>query len=199
MNWLPTLLPITFLHSTLPTFISSSTPILLRSRFGIDPVLSPARYSIFTFISATTELFLRLPLETVLRRGQAQVAFASPFTGTATDPSNNDPGPGQRLRPSISVPTVVDIAPYQGIIRTMWNIVREENSTTAPLSSSSSSSSAADRVITAQLDHRPRRRKGQGFQGLWKGWRVGMWGLIGMWGTNAFGGGRGGGSTLSEF
>lgn len=40
-----------------------------------------------------------------------------------------------------------------------------------------------------------RRKQGQGMQGLWRGWRVGMWGLVGMWGANAFGGGNG----VSEF
>ncbi len=41
--------------------------------------------------------------------------------------------------------------------------------------------------------------KGQGIQGLWRGWRVGMWGLVGMWGANAFGAGAGGGNGVSEF
>lgn len=28
-------------------------------------------------------------------------------------------------------------------------------------------------------------KKGQGVAGLWRGWRVGMWGLIGVWGAAA--------------
>ncbi len=43
-----------------------------------------------------------------------------------------------------------------------------------------------------------KRKKGQGMQGLWRGWRVGMWGLVGMWGANALGAGAGG-NGVSEF
>jgi fusion and transport protein UGO1 len=32
------------------------------------------------------------------------------------------------------------------------------------------------------------QRKGQGIEGLWRGWRVGMWGLAGMWSARAMGG-----------
>ena len=38
-------------------------------------------------------------------------------------------------------------------------------------------------------------KKGQGFEGLWRGWRVGMWGLVGLWGAKGMGnynGGKGG-------
>lgn len=31
--------------------------------------------------------------------------------------------------------------------------------------------------------------KGQGMAGLWRGWRVGMWGLVGMWSARALNGG----------
>jgi len=38
------------------------------------------------------------------------------------------------------------------------------------------------------------RRKGQGVEGLFRGWRVGMWGLVGVWGAATLGGvgGKGG-------
>ncbi len=38
------------------------------------------------------------------------------------------------------------------------------------------------------------RRRGQGVEGLFRGWRVGMWGLVGVWGAAAIGGagGKGG-------
>lgn len=48
----------------------TSTPLFLRSYFRIDPILTPTTYSICTFLSATAELFLTLPFQTVLRRGQ---------------------------------------------------------------------------------------------------------------------------------
>lgn len=31
-------------------------------------------------------------------------------------------------------------------------------------------------------------QKGQGVEGLWRGWRVGMWGLVGVWGAATLGG-----------
>ena len=35
----------------------------------------------------------------------------------------------------------------------------------------------------------PRRaHKGQGIEGLYRGWRVGMWGLVGIWGASFVGG-----------
>ena len=33
-----------------------------------------------------------------------------------------------------------------------------------------------------------KRRKGQGIEGLYRGCRVGMWGLIGVWGAGWMGG-----------
>lgn len=39
-----------------------------------------------------------------------------------------------------------------------------------------------------KADTRVRRRKGQGVEGLYRGWRVGMWGLVGIWGTGFLGG-----------
>lgn len=64
------LFPVTLLHSTLPTLLSTSTPLVLRQYFRIDPLTTPATYSLATFLTSTTELFLKLPLETVLRRAQ---------------------------------------------------------------------------------------------------------------------------------
>ena len=39
-----------------------------------------------------------------------------------------------------------------------------------------------------------KRKKGQGLEGLFRGWRVGMWGLVGVWGAATLGGvgGKGG-------
>ena len=33
------------------------------------------------------------------------------------------------------------------------------------------------------------RRKGQGIEGLYRGWRVGAWGLLGIWTAHLAGGG----------
>lgn len=77
--------------------------------------------------------------------------------------------------------TIADLGPYKGIVGTMWSIVKEEESG-AP--------EVASKVERADAVRRGRRdtRKGQGVEGLWRGWRVGMWGLVGVWGAGALGG-----------
>ncbi|KAI9775952.1 MAG: mitochondrial fusion and transport protein ugo1 [Candelina submexicana] len=163
------LLPITLLTSTIPSLISSSTPLFLRSRLGIDPVLTPTTYSISTFTSSSIELFIRLPLETVLRRGQ-MAASVPPSTSTGK---------------YVQSDTVVDIGAYKGVVGTMWHIVREEGGGQT-MTTGTGGALAVMRVRA--------RRKGQGVEGLWRGWRVGMWGLVGVWGAAALGstGGKGG-------
>jgi len=161
----PSLATITLLHSTLPTFLTTSAPLFLRSRLGVDPVLTPNTYSVATFFSSALELFLRLPLETVLRRGQMSVVSSlSPSTARQTPPE-----------------TIVDVGPYRGIVGTMWTIVKEEG--------------GAGQEVVVGTGGAPvveigkkGRRKGQGVEGLFRGWRVGMWGLVGVWGATALGG-----------
>ncbi|TVY34805.1 Mitochondrial fusion and transport protein [Lachnellula subtilissima] len=147
----------TILHSLITPTINHSTPLLLRSYLGIDPVLTPTTYGISKCLSQTTELFLKLPLETVLRRSQMAV-LATPLYQSED---------GKRLE------TIVDIGPYHGVLGTMWSIVREEGR--------SSSVASVKKGKKAET-------KGQGVEGLWRGWRVGMWGLAGMWGARALGG-----------
>ena len=60
----------------------------------------------------------------------------------------------------------------------MWHISREEGT----------SISQKDRVAAAAKGRDPKVRKGQGIAGLYRGWRVGMWGLIGVWGSGFVGG-----------
>jgi fusion and transport protein UGO1 len=148
------LLTPTILHSLITPTINHSTPLLLRSHLGIDPVLTPTTYGISKFLSQTTELFLKLPLETVLRRGQMAVLASPPYQSE---------GSSKRLE------TIVDIGPYRGVVGTMWSIVREEGG------------SGVKKGKKAET-------KRQGVEGLWRGWRVGMWGLVGMWGARALGG-----------
>ncbi|TVY89732.1 Mitochondrial fusion and transport protein [Lachnellula willkommii] len=152
----PLMVP-TILHSLITPTVNHSTPLLLRSYLGIDPILTPTTYSISKCLSQTTELFLRLPFETILRRGQMAV-LATPLYQSED---------GKRLE------TIVDIGPYHGVLGTMWSIVLEEGG--------SSSLVNAKKGKWAET-------KGQGVEGLWRGWRVGMWGLVGMWGARALGG-----------
>ena len=60
----------------------------------------------------------------------------------------------------------------------MWNIVREEGY----------SETKADREAALMGKMPRRKRRGQGVEGLYRGWRVGLWGLVGIWGTGFVGG-----------
>ncbi len=82
--------------------------------------------------------------------------------------------------------TVVDVGAYKGVVGTMWHIVRDEGGG----QEMSVGTGGAPAVTRAK----PARKKGQGVEGLWRGWRVGMWGLVGVWGAAALGstGGKGG-------
>jgi fusion and transport protein UGO1 len=83
------------------------------------------------------------------------------------------------MRNDQTIVTVVDVGLYRGVFGTMWGIIKEEG-TGAEVEEKFS--------ITAK-----KRKKGQGMEGLWRGWRVGMWGLIGVWGAAALGGAHGAG------
>jgi fusion and transport protein UGO1 len=100
---------------------------------------------------------VRLPLETVLRRGQVQVLASPTYLGNGSE-----------------LDTIVDVGQYRGTIGTMWLIAREEGS-------SASHAQSGQRGKKSE-------KSGQGMEGLFRGWRVGMWGLVGMWGAAAMGG-----------
>ncbi|KAL8743296.1 MAG: hypothetical protein Q9190_004338 [Brigantiaea leucoxantha] len=159
--------PVTFLHSTLPTLTSASLPLFLRSKVGIDPLLTPNLYAIATFIGQGLELGLRLPIETVLRRGQLAHARSTVK--------------GREMQ------TVVEVGPYKGLLGTMYSIVYEEGEgIRRPPSGNEIRTTAAGQPT--RTGREPLKRRGQGFEGLWRGWRVGMWGLIGVWGATTLGG-----------
>ncbi|KAI9726026.1 MAG: mitochondrial fusion and transport protein ugo1 [Chrysothrix sp. TS-e1954] len=197
----PSLLPATLLHSTLPTLLSTSTPLFLRQNLRIDPIITPTAYSTATFASNTLELFLRLPVETVLRRGQMREIVLQErklkaargrqrSRATSSEPSESTSSSAEG-----DLKTVVELGKYTGVIASMWSIMREEGEvpevveirSTPPQRQGSQSRGAQKQTIT-----RPRR--GQGIHGLWRGWRVGWWGLVGVWGAAALGGagGKGG-------
>lgn len=159
----------TILHSIIDPAISHSTPILLRSRLAIDPVLTPSTYSLCKFMSRALELFVKLPLETVLRRGQASV-LASPAYTT-----------GQEA----TLKMTIEPGPFRGVFGTMWSIMREEGTRGQDPSS---------QVVQSGTGKKTASQKGQGVEGLWRGWRVGMWGLVGVWGASALGGNGTGGT-----
>jgi fusion and transport protein UGO1 len=148
----PSLMPITILHSMLPSMISASTPLLLRSTYNLDPLSSPTTYSFLTGFGTLIQLAIQLPLETVLRR--AQIAF----------PMNNS----HELRTVVKTPQK-----FTGIVATVWEITRMEKAT--------------------EKDVGP-----QGMKGLIRGWRVGAWSAVGLWGAGTMAG-YVGSSEVGEF
>jgi fusion and transport protein UGO1 len=165
--------PTAFLHSTLPTLISASTPLFLRSKLGIDPLLNPNLYAIGTFIGQVFELGVKLPIETVLRRGQMDVARSTTK--------------GKEMQ------TMVEVGPYKGLFGTMHSIIYEEGERGVQTELVKGSAGAPG-MKAGKLGQDRKKRKGQGFEGLWRGWRVGIWGLVGVWGAATWGGvgGKGG-------
>lgn len=81
--------------------------------------------------------------------------------------------------------TVTEVGSYRGVVGTMWHIVSEEGERGGrqELVSGTGGAPAVNATAVGK-----KRRKGQGLEGLWRGWRVGVWGLVGVWGAAALGG-----------
>ncbi len=89
--------------------------------------------------------------------------------------------------------TIVEIGPYRGLFGTIHSIVYEEGERGLPAELVKGTDKAPAMKV-GKAGHERKRMKGQGFEGLWRGWRVGMWGLVGVWGAATWGGvgGKGG-------
>ncbi|KAK3073080.1 hypothetical protein LTR53_005657 [Teratosphaeriaceae sp. CCFEE 6253] len=140
--WLPTALA-----HTIPQIFSAACPLVLRRQLKLTPDRSPALWSAAAYTTSLTDLFLRLPLETVVRR--AQVASLQ----------QRDPG----------MAMIVEPAPYLGWGGTVYSILYSEG----------------DRRSKDPKTEMVRVRRGQGAAGLVRGWKVGFWGLVGVWGAGA--------------
>lgn len=133
-------------------------------------------------------------METVLRRGQVATLqdhenkrLSSEYRTLPTHSKSPVYGMEESDLSIRSFKTIVEPGPYKGVLGTMWYMAREEGVTV--IGPSLSKAASAKQMGFA----RPTRtRKGQGVHGLWRGWRVGVWGLVGIWGAAALGGGGGG-------
>ncbi|KAL5332741.1 hypothetical protein BJX70DRAFT_406955 [Aspergillus crustosus] len=172
----PHLVPITILHSSLPSLITHSTPIFLKTYFSLDPVLHPSTWNILTFIGSGIEMAVRFPLETVLRR--AQIA-----TFTSPNIRQNSAGSLRSSDAAAEAAEVETIVPtpqtYRGVIGTMWGIVYEEGVQPSP------DAQRAHELLGISVSQR--KRQGQGIHGLYRGWRIGMWGVAGTLGLSLLG------------
>lgn len=159
----------TIFHEIITPTIHHTTPLFLRSHLSLDPLLTPGTYSLAKFFSRTAELFIKLPFETVLRRAQVDV-LASPEYATQADDGT-----------LTEFEAMVPMGEYRGVFATMWCIAREEG--------------VREEITVAKKGKKGKvtRTNGQGVEGLWRGWRVGMWGLVGVWGSGLMGGNANGG------
>ena len=85
------------------------------------------------------------------------------------------------------IQTVVEVGPYRGVFGTVHSILYEDGERSAPAEWAKGTNGAPATKV-GKLGQERRRRKGQGLEGLWRGWRVGMWGLVGVWGAATLGG-----------
>ena len=82
--------------------------------------------------------------------------------------------------------TIVEVGPYRGLFGTMHSIIYEEGEK-GPAADLVKGTGGAPALKAGNVGQESRRRKGQGFEGLWRGWRVGMWGLVGVWARGGVG------------
>ncbi|GAB7364211.1 hypothetical protein MBLNU230_g4761t1 [Neophaeotheca triangularis] len=150
----------TILHSSLPSLISTALPLFARRQFSLTPETTPNLWPLFSFATSILELFLRLPLETLLRRAQVSSLRAQHRHATSKSRTDAD----------LELPTIIPTAPYLGISGTVYSILYSEGE-----------------VAARDGKGMVRVRMGQGVKGLVRGWRVGFWGIVGVWGAGALG------------
>ncbi|KAK0727827.1 mitochondrial carrier domain-containing protein [Lasiosphaeria miniovina] len=171
----------TILHSLVHPVLTLSTPLALRSYFMVEKEQSPTAFSIGKFCSSTAALFFKLPLETVLRRGQVAV-LSSPQYVQAFEVSQ--PSKGRRVGGE-QLEAIVPLGSYNGLFGTMYTITNEEGSRPVPSPVSRARVPPAKRgkpTISETV-----YRQGQGLDGLWRGWKVSWWGLVGLWTATVLG------------
>ncbi|KAK5654934.1 hypothetical protein OQA88_6690 [Cercophora sp. LCS_1] len=181
----PALFLPTVLHSLVHPLLTLSTPLVLRSHFMIDREAAPFTFSFSKFCTSTVALFVKLPLETVLRRGQVAVLSSPSYLEALEAPQ---PGRGRRVGGD-QLETVIPVGPYRDVFGTMYSIVNEEGShavlTTPPPRNSRTASARKGKPAVTETVY----RQGQGLGGLLRGWKVSWWGLVGLWSAGVLGGG----------
>ncbi|KAG5921004.1 hypothetical protein E4U61_007235 [Claviceps capensis] len=166
----------TILNSLVHPFLTLSTPLVLRTRFMIDRKVSPMTFSVAKFFASSAAVLMKLPIETVLRRGQMAVLSSQEYVRALG-------GPDKKFD------TVVPLGHYNGVVGTMYHIATEEgarlNPTAANTSGIKQGKSKTKMLQTTRI-------KGQGMEGLYRGWKVSWWGLVGLWAASmASNGGEG--------
>lgn len=82
--------------------------------------------------------------------------------------------------------TVIQPGSYNGVVSTMYTIVTEEGSRAVPVPTKTPPrGKKARQPKVAEVVY----KRGQGVEGLWRGWKVSCWGLVGLWTAGVAGGG----------
>ena len=98
--------------------------------------------------------------------------------------------PSEDRAAATSLETIVQPGKYEGVFGTMYTIVNDEGSRAVP-----TTPAAAAKARNAPKKGKTKGvaetvyRRGQGVEGLWRGWKVNWWGLVGLWTAAVVGGG----------
>lgn len=164
----------TILNSLIHPLLTLSTPLVLRTRFMIDSQVSPMTFSVAKFFASSAAILFKLPIETSLRRGQMAVLSGQQYIRALGSKE-------QKME------TIVPIGRYNGVFGTMYHIISEEGTREIP-----TKPAAGKKGKAKPRSLQPTHWKGQGLEGLWRGWKVNWWGLVGLWTASVVGtGGEG--------
>lgn len=100
----------TVMYSVANSIFKKLTPFVLFVKFGIDSYSYPTLYGTVNLVSSIIELFVKLPLETLLRR--AQMSYLLKNSDSSSNPL--------KIHPSESL--VVKFGGYSGVHRTLYDI-----------------------------------------------------------------------------
>lgn len=159
----------------------------------IDREIAPASFSIAKFCSSAVALCIKLPLETVLRRGQVAVLNTPEYLQALEVPP---PVKGKKsaVAPPESLETIVPVGKYNGVFGTMYSIVNEEGShavvkPSKVVETARGRKKGGKQAKEQQSISETVYRRGQGLNGLARGWNVNWWGLVGLWVAGVMGAG----------
>ncbi|KAJ9134352.1 hypothetical protein NKR23_g10220 [Pleurostoma richardsiae] len=185
----PALVIPTIFHSLVHPVLALSTPLVLRTKFMIDREVSPTTFSVAKFVSSSVALFVKLPIETVLRRGQVAVLSEPAYVRAVEQTTTASAAKGGKVREDKSaLETIVPAGKYDGVFRTMYTITKEEGSRLVPTATAGKTRNSMAKKGKAKVAETVYLR-GQGLEGLWRGWKVNWWGLVGLWTAGMVSGG----------
>jgi len=149
----------------------------------IDREVNPTTFSAVKFCSSSVALLVRSPLEMVLRRGQMAVLNTPTYVRAIESAGKIE---AKDTDKPVTMETIVPPGRYNGVFGSMYAIVSEEGSRAIALPpTKASSASKKGKKKVAETVY----RQGQGLPGLWRGWKVSWWGLVGLWAAAVVGGG----------